>query len=121
MNVFTRSLTDNLASLVKEIDTFVGKNQAKQAAAFVVLLSSDPDGDEPKVKEFAKKHGIKNVPLTIFDGEAGPPSYKVGKEAEVTVLLWKQQKVKANHAFAKDGLNKDTVQQVVADTEKILN
>jgi hypothetical protein len=120
VNVFTRSLSDDLASLVKEIDTFVDKNKEKQAAGFVVLLSSDPDADEAKLKDFAKKHGIKNVPLTLFDGEAGPPSYKVAKEAEVTVLLWKQQNVKANHAFGKDGLNADAVKKIVADTDKIL-
>ncbi len=120
MNVFTRSLTDDLASLVKGIDTFVDKNKSQQAAAFVVLLSSDPDADELKLKEFAKKHDIKNVPLTIFDGEAGPPNYKVAKDAEVTVLLWKQRDVKANHAFAKEELNVSTIGKVLADTPKIL-
>ena len=120
MNVFTRSLTDDLASLVKGIDSFVDQNKTKQAAAFVVLLSSDPDADESKLKEFAKKHDIKNVPLTVFDGEAGPPNYKVAKDAEVTVLLWKQRDVKANHAFGKDGLNAAAVKKVLADTPKIL-
>lgn len=120
MNVFTRSLTDDLASLVKGIDSFVAKNKSEQAAAFVVLLSDDPDADEAKLKEFAKKHDIKNVPLTLFDGEAGPPSYKVAKDAEVTVLLWKERDVKANHAFGKGGLNAAGVEKVLADTPKIL-
>jgi hypothetical protein len=121
VNVFARSLTDDLASLVKEIDSYVSQNQPKQASAFLVLLSNDPDADEPKLKDFAKKHGIKGVPLTLFDGESGPPSYKVAKEAEVTVLLWKGQSVKANHAFAKDGLKADAIKKVVADTSKILD
>jgi len=120
VNVFARSLTDNLASLVKQVDSFVGDNKSQQASAFVVLLTNDPDADEPKIKEFAKKHGIKNVPLTLFDGEAGPPSYKVSNEAEVTVLMWKGQSVKANHAFGKDGLDEAAVKKVVADTSKIL-
>ena len=121
VNVFTRSLTDDLASLVKEIDTVVGKNKSQQAAAFLVLLTDDPDADEAKLKEFATKNGVKNIPLTLFDGQAGPPGYKIAKDAEVTVMLWKRQSVKANHAFAQGGLNQDAVKQIVADTSKILN
>jgi hypothetical protein len=120
VNVFARSLTDDLASLVKGIDSFVDTNKSQQAAAFVVLLTSDPDADEAKLKEFAKKHDIKHVPLTLFDGESGPPNYKVAKDAEVTVMLWKQRNVKANHAFAKGELNDSTVKKVLADTPKIL-
>ena len=100
MNIFTRSLTDDLASLVKQVDSFVADNKSKQASAFLVLLTNDPDEDEAKLQEFAKKHGIKNVPLTLFDGESGPPNYKIAKDAHVTVLLWKQRNIKANHAFA---------------------
>ena len=118
--VFTRTLSDDLASLVKEVDGIVGKNQSKQAGAFVVLLSKDPDGDEAKIKEFAKKHGIKNVPLTVFDGEAGPEDYNIAKDAEVTVNLWNKSKVESNHAYGKGGLNKDGVKAIVADAEKML-
>jgi hypothetical protein len=117
--VFTRTLSDELASLVKEVDSVVEKNKDKQAGAFIVLLSKDPDSEESKVKEFAKKHNLK-TPLTVFDGEAGPPSYKIAKDAEITVNLWNKQKVEANHAFGKGGLNKDAVAKIVADAEKML-
>lgn len=117
--VFTRTLSDDLASLVKEVDSIVAKNESKKASAFVVLLSKNPDADEAKVAEFAKKHGIK-TPLTVFDGEAGPEGYNIAKEAEVTVNLWNKQKVEANHAYAKGGLNKEGVAKIVADAEKML-
>jgi hypothetical protein len=120
VNVFARELTDDLASLVKQLDAVVGKNEEKKMAGFVVLLSEDPDADEAKVVAFAEKHGVKNLPLTMFDGVAGPPDYKLAKEADVTVLLWVKQEVKANHAFGKGGLTAPAVKQVVADTAKIL-
>src|SRR5687767_14571248 len=41
--VFARTLSDDLASLVKEVDSIVAKNKDKQAGAFVVLLTNDPD------------------------------------------------------------------------------
>lgn len=118
--IFTRSITDNLTSLVKQIDEQVAKNEDKKLASFVVLLSNDPDADEAKLKELAEKAGIKNVPLTIYDGVAGPPNYKLAEEAEVTVLHWKGLKTVVNHAFAKGKLDKEGVKKVVDSTAKIL-
>jgi hypothetical protein len=118
--VFAREMTDDLASLVKQIDQQVGQNEEKKMAAFVVLLSEDPDATAPKLEALAKKQDVKNVPLTVFDGEAGPPDYKIAEDADVTVMMWKGLEVKANHAFKKGELNADQVKAVAADTSKIL-
>jgi hypothetical protein len=117
---FTRTLTDDLASLVKQIDKQVADNKEKDMKSFLVLLSDDPDADEAKLKAFAKKHGIKNVPFTVYDGVAGPPSYKVSQDADLTVLMWKEQKVKVNHAFAKGKLKAADAKAVAKGTAKIL-
>ena len=119
--IFTRSITDDLTSLVKQIDKLVGENEEKQMRAFVVLLSDDPDADEAKLQKLAEKHKIKNVPLTIFDGLVGPPKYKIAEGAEVTVLMWTKQTVKVNHAYAKGKLNAAGVKTVVKSTAKILD
>lgn len=118
--IFTRSITDDLTSLVKQIDEQVAKNEEKKMASFVILLSNDADGDEAKLKALAEKAGIKHVPLTIFDGVAGPPNYKIAEDAEVTVLHWKERKTVVNHAFAKGKLDKDGVKKVVESTAEIL-
>ena len=89
-------------------------------AGFVVLLTEDPDAAESELKAFAEKHGIKNVPLTIFDGSAGPEKYNIAQEADVTVNLWVGLKSKANYAFAKGKLDKDAIKAIIADTSKIL-
>ena len=121
MNVFTRSLTDELASLVKQIDNQVAKNASQRMQGFVVLLTDDPDAAEAEIKAFAKEHNIKNVPLTIYDGIAGPSNYRIAKDAEVTVNMWVGLKSKANFAYAKGELNKSEIAKVVAGTAKILN
>ena len=118
--VFTRKITDDLTSLVKQIDGVVAKNKEKKMCAFVVLLSDEADADEAKLKELATKHDIKTTPLTVFEGVAGPPNYKIAKDADVTVLMWQRQKVTVNHAFRKDELDKKAIAAVVADTSKIL-
>ena len=118
VNVFAREVTDELASLVKQLDTVVENN--KGAGGFVVLLSQDPDADEAKLKALAKEQGIKNLPLTIYDGATGPPNYKISKDADVTVHAWVRTKVTANKAFAKDGLNKETIAATVNAIDKAL-
>jgi len=120
VNIFTRSLGDDLASLVKQVDEKVAQHKDEKMAAFVVLLTDDPDAAEAEVKAFAEKHGIKNTPLTIFDGVAGPPNYKIAKEAEVTVNLWRNMKAVANHAFAKGQLDDKATTAVAGDVEKLV-
>ncbi|MDA1229447.1 MAG: hypothetical protein O2856_01610 [Planctomycetota bacterium] len=120
MNIFARSLTDNLAGLVREVDAKIDENKDQKLVGFVVLLTDDPDKAETDLKAFADKHGIKNVPMTYFDGVAGPEKYKIAKEADVTVNLWVEQSSKANYAFAKDELNDKTIAKVIADVPKIL-
>ena len=107
-----------MASLVKTIDKQVAKN--KNMKAFVVLLTDDVDAAEKELVAFAKKNGVKNVPLTVFDGIAGPPRYKIAKGAEVTVMLWRKKNVKVNHAFAKGKITAANVKTIGKDTAKIL-
>ena len=122
VSVFTREITDNLASLVKHIDKSVGNptDKEKQSRALVVLLSEDLEGDAAKLEALAEKHGIKNTPLTIFDGVAGPPKYQIAEEADVTVVMWADKKVEVTHAFRQGDFDKAAVAKVVADAQTVL-
>jgi hypothetical protein len=121
VSIFARKLDDNLTALIKDLDAVVGKNQDKKMAAFVVLLSDKPDEHEKALKELATKNGIKNVPLTLMEGQVGPPDYKIAKDAEVTVLMWNKLEVKSNTAVAKGKLDKKVAEAIIKDTSKILN
>jgi hypothetical protein len=120
VTIFAREITDNLTSLVKKIDETVGKNKDNQMASFVVLLSEDSDAESQKLQALAKTANVQHVPLTIFDGQAGPPSYKIAADADVTVLMWVNLEVKANHAFKRGELNASAIDTIVSDTSKIL-
>ncbi len=119
--VFTRKLDASVTSLVKEVDAQVEKNKDKRLKAFVVLLTDDPDNAESKLKEFAEKNNIKNVPLTIFDGPLGPLDYKLSPKAETTVLMWVKSDVKVNHAFSDGKLDQKSIETILHDTAKILD
>jgi len=110
--VFARGTSDPLTSLVKKLDK-------ASVNSFVVFLSDD-EGLGDKVKSLAEKEGIKKTILTI-DNVAGPKAYNVAKDAEVTVVLYNNRKVEANHAFKKGELSEKGVNAVIADLPKISN
>lgn len=118
--VFAREVNDGLSQLVKEIEGKVDANSDKKMAAFVVMLTEDPDKLEPALKSLAKDKEIKKTPLTLIEGAAGPKEYKIAKNADVTVMMWVGLKVKVNHTFAKGELTKDAISKVVDDTAQIL-
>ena len=120
VTVFTRELTDSVKDLVKKVDAKVGANKDKKMAAFVVVLTEDPDAVEPKLEALHKDSKIANTPLTIVEGDAGPPEYNLAKDAEVTVMMWVDSEVKVNQSFAKGKLDKKAVDSLIAETKKIL-
>jgi len=115
--VFARQTSETLASLVKKIDEKIGENG--KLKAFVVLLASDSDKASSALKELASKHQIKHVPLTMLGELEGPASYELSKSADVTVLMWVNQKVAVNHAY-KGSLSDKDIEAIVADIPKIL-
>ena len=74
-----------------------------------------------KLESLAKDSKIASTPLTIIEGAAGPPEYKLAKDAEVTVMMWVESEVKVNQAFAKGKLDKKSVDSLVQQTKLILN
>lgn len=119
--IFTREITPELAALVKEVDTAVGANKDKNHKAFLVLLTDDADAGAKQLEKLAADQKITNVPLTVFDGTAGPESYKISKDAAVTVLQWNKMRVLSNHAFDSAKLTAEQMKSVTTDTAKILN
>lgn len=111
MAIFAREVTEELTSLVKKIDSESEKCDVK---AFVVIHTSDVDATKEKLAAVAKEHGIK-MPMTVFEGEAGPPAYKLSKEAFVTVLTWKKRAIQSNHAYSESkDLNDKTIEACVS-------
>jgi hypothetical protein len=60
VNIFAREITDNLTSLVRQIDEIIGANGDKKMAGFVVLLTDDLDAAEARLKKLAEKNKIEH-------------------------------------------------------------
>lgn len=105
--------------MVKQIDAATVHNSACSMGSFVVFLSQDEEL-EKKLKALSDKEGLKRTVLTIMENPAGPPAYKVAKNAAVTVVLYNQSKVEANFAFAKGEMTEKDVKTILHDLSKIL-
>ena len=121
VSIFVREMNENTTKLIKDIDTVVGKNSGNKMAAFVTVLSDDPDQQEAALKKAAKSSEIVHTPLTVFENNVGPTKYKINPKADVTVMMWVDSNVRVNHALTADELNADAIGKIVADTSKILN
>lgn len=107
-----------LTSLVKKLDEATAKNSDCKMAS-VVVFCSDEEGLEKKLKDYIGKEKLQKTVLTI-DNPAGPTGFKIAKDADVTVILYREKVVKANVAFKKGELKESDIDKIVADLTKIL-
>lgn len=115
--VFARDVTPAVAKLLKKLDECTIKNKEKEMGSFAVFCS-DAAGLRKKLEESAKKEGLKQLVLAI-DNPAGPEEYNFAKDADVTVVLYVDTTVMANHSFRKGELNDKAIEAVLADVPKI--
>jgi len=117
--VFARTADDaNLHKLITALDGVTDKNQKVEMGGFVVYLS-DEAGLHDQLKSQAEKAKYKQVILAI-DSPAGPAKYNIAKDADITVLVYRDRVVVANHAFTKGRLDAPAVEKIVADIARIV-
>ncbi len=116
--VFTRSASEPVKKLVKELDAATVKNSDAKMGSFFVFLSDD-EGMAKKLESMAKKDDLKKTVLTL-DNQTGPENYNIAKDAEVTVVLYKDRKVVKNYTFKKGQMKDKDVAKVIADLPEIL-
>jgi len=114
-----------LGTLLQKLDEAVGRNKNARLRSFVVFLSEEFPKEEGrkdvvlKLQKLATDLELKQVILTV-DGPTGPENYKLSKEAEVTVLVYRNHKVMANFTFAKDKLEEKDVGAMLDEVTKVV-
>ncbi len=121
VNIFARKMDENVVRLIKQIDDVVGKNRDNKMAAFVVLLSDEPEAQRDTLRAVAKENKLAHTPLTLYTNAQGPSSYRLSEDAEVTVMMWVNEEVRVNHALKSSDLNEDKIASIAKDTDRILN
>ena len=116
--VFAREASPALGKLVKKLDEATIKNKDASMGSFVVFLN-DSEGLDKQLAEMADKAKIEKTILSI-DNPAGPKAYKVAADADITVVLYVDHKVKANYAFKKGEIKEGDMEKILADVSKIV-
>lgn len=116
--VFARDATEPALKLAAQLDKAVARHKDHSLGSFVVFLCEE-EGLDKRLADAARRNELKHVVLAI-DPPAGPDGFKVAKEAAVTVVLYRDFDVKANHAFRPGELTEQRIEQIVADIRKIV-
>ncbi len=116
--IFAREVSEPLVSLIAKLDAQAAEHRKEELGCFVVFLG-EQEKLQPQLEAVAKKQQLKHVILCI-DAAAGPDGFNVARDADVTVVLYRDHAVKANHAFAKDKLTGKAADAILADLPKIL-
>ena len=116
--IFARALDGPLTTLIKKLDAVTAAHADAQMGSCVIFLSKDP-GLTDRLKELAAREKIEHTILCTF-APAGPPRYKISKEAAITVLLYTDQNVVSNYAFGRGQLPDGAIDQILGDVPKIL-
>jgi len=110
--VFARRTSDELARLVAKIDAAVTRNEPTDLRAWLTITAKT-DGLDGQLVAWGRKHGIKSMPLGVFEDPDGPPAYKLNAAAQVTVIVAVNKKAVASFAFRAGELTDDNVLEIV--------
>jgi hypothetical protein len=111
--VFARQTSDPVGKLVQGIDKALTDYKSADLRAWVTFLSDDQPSTDPQVVRWGQKQGIRQVPLGVFEDAGGPPSYRLAREADVTVVLFVKQHVVSNFAFRAGELTDERIAEVL--------
>jgi hypothetical protein len=111
--VLVREVTPELKKLLKGIDELVDAHRAEGLRSFGVFVARDSKALLPAVQTLAFEEKL-HLPLTIsaasIEGAAGQ---NLHPDAELTVILYRDQKVTANFAYRAGELTADEIARVL--------
>ncbi len=119
--VFARKLDEPVGKLTQLLDKALSEHKKEELRAWVTFLNDDQAAFDPKVVDWSRKYGLRNVPVSVFEDVDGPPSYKLHKDAEVTVLLSVKQKVRKNFTFRDKELTNKKIDEVAKALSAMLS
>ncbi len=117
--VFAKQLTPEVVRLLQKIDYATAKNAERSLGSYAVFCS-DSEGLGKQLQDVARQAQIQQTILTLYKA-GGPERYHLSAEADVTVLLYTNFTVKANHAFKAGELTEAATDAILADLAKMLS
>jgi hypothetical protein len=111
--VFARTPNDALGKLAAGLDKAVTDHKAAELRSWVTFLGDESKDLEDRIVKWGRTHGLHGIDLGVFEDADGPPSYKLAREADVTVILYVKRKVVADFAFRDGELTEERIAEVL--------
>jgi hypothetical protein len=112
--VFARTPTETLGQFLQQLDRDLAKQPDAKLHAWVTFVGLSQQAKDAEISNWSKKLGLRNVPLGICEDEAGPPSYHLNRDADLTILLVKQNKVVQNLSFRQNAFTGAEVKKAIS-------
>jgi hypothetical protein len=116
--LFARDVNEPLLNLLSKLDEATAKNRDQEMGSFVVFLN-ESDALRQQLAAAARQRGLKRIVLSAY-APTGPEGFHVAADADLTVVLYREHEVKANHAFRRGELTAAASEKILADLPKIL-
>jgi hypothetical protein len=116
--IFARDTSPELAELLQRVDAANIAHASDSMGSCAIFCTSEEVGG--KLGQLARQCNLTNTILATCEA-GGPARYKLAPEAEVTVLVYTNCVVKANHSFRKGELTHDGIDKILADLPLILS
>jgi RNA polymerase sigma factor (sigma-70 family) len=127
--IFARELSPPLVRLIKRIDAATARGVGHRLGSAVIIYGA-AEGLEDRLKALAQAERIGHTVLAFHPAEQADDSdrsethrirrYKLAKEADVTVILYKQFQVEANFVFRKGELKDKDIDQILDSLAKMV-
>ena len=117
--IFARHLSDPLGKLVQGLDRALLERKSVDLRAWVTFLHEDQAAFDADVVRWGKQKAVRNVALGVFENVVGPPSYRLHRDADVTVLVYVKQKVVRSFAFRSGDWNEARISAILKAIEEI--
>jgi len=101
--LFARDTTAQTGKLASRLDEILLANPQGKPSGWVTLLEAESAGIDAKAIKWARNHNLRAMAVGYFEDTVGPPSYRLGSDAGLTVLLAKDKKVVHRHVFTQSG------------------
>jgi hypothetical protein len=119
--IFARQVTPALLSLIQRLETVTAASTAgaEESLGSCVIVCSDSENVPGQLAGLAKQMQLKHLVLAVSKA-AGPASYNLNPEAELTILLYRRAQVLANYSFRAGEFTAQYVEPVVAAVGQML-
>ncbi|MFO0879543.1 MAG: hypothetical protein U0840_19535 [Gemmataceae bacterium] len=111
--LFARTTSEPLGKLASKLDRALADYSKNDLRVWLTLLHDDQSKIDADVVAWAKKHTLRGLPIGVFEDVDGPPSYRLHRDADVTVLLYVKQKVVVNRAFRAGELTDARIDELI--------